>query len=135
MLVDFAGSYDKTDDEEYAEIEEMIKLALPQNTNLDFHRNIQPYALDNQSFDVYIFDFGGLLPGCDSLMSSMLNEFSKQVENHPNTLFIIWSSFTGRMYEELLQCEVKDFMGLPHNVIVSNGLNDDVENRLKEIGV
>jgi len=128
MLVDFMGGGGRTPEEEYAEIEEMFSLALNHPTT--FVRNVQPHQLSNESFDVYVFDYGGLAPGSGSLFGDMMHELHRQIEDHPNTLFVIWSSFTGMMYEALLRQETK-LIENQHNLVIANGLTDELEDKIK----
>ena len=129
MLVDFMGGGDKTPEDEYQEIENLFKEILEETAT--FTRDIFPDKLSNDFVDIYVFDFGGLLPGYDSLIESHVSELIRQIEDHPNTLFVIWSNFTGETFKGFLQKEADEYFGEHHNVIISNGMTDELEKRLK----
>ena len=100
--------YDNDQDKEYDAIEQELKEILP-NFKITFVRNIFPHQLANENFDVYLFDFGGMLPGCEDMI--------RQVEDHPNSAFILYSSFSVRWYEDCMADEAKDIVDQP-NVIL-----------------
>jgi hypothetical protein len=52
----------------------------------------------------------------------MLRELHEAVEEHPDTLFVIWSSFTWIRYEELMEMEF-DGKAIHPNVVCFNGQN------------
>jgi len=131
MLVDFMGSGEKTAEDEYDEIEEKFSDVLGKENT--FIRQVRPDELSNNPVDVYVFDFGGLLPGVSSLINSYHRELAKQVEDHPNTLFVIWSSFTGNEYNQFLCEEAQERVGKQHNLIVCNGMDDELVERLKHL--
>ena len=128
MYVDCMGGGELEPADEYAEIEDMIRGVL--GKDVSFERDVLPHKLREQRVDVYVFDFGGMLPGCDSLVESHFRSFIEQADEHPSTLFVVWSSFSGEMYKGFLTEEVGKTQ---HNVIIANGLTDEFENRLKEL--
>lgn len=131
MCLDFMGCGEMTQEDEYAEIEKQFRNIL--GNKCSFIRNMYPYKLSNDLVDIYIFDFGGMLPGCQDTIDSHVRDLIQQIEDHPNTLFVIWSNFTGRMFIELLEKEATEYLGSHHNIIISNGLDEEVEKRLKEL--
>jgi hypothetical protein len=131
MCLDFMGCGEMTQDDEYTEIEKQFCKILGKKCS--FVRDMYPHLLSNDMVDIYVFDFGGMMPGCQDTIDSHVRELIKQIEDHPNTLFVIWSDFTGRMFLELLENESKKYLGAHHNIIISNGLDGEVEKRLKEL--
>lgn len=101
LFVDNFACIGKTPEEEYDEIEAAFQEELPK-TKFHFVRNVQPNALSNSSFDVYLFDFGGLCYSDPSggFRMSLAREITKQVEERPNTLFIPYSKMT-RDYQKI----------------------------------
>jgi len=129
MFVDFMGGGGRTPEDEYGEIEDMFRMMVP--GGLFFERDIQPYDLKNRPCDVYVFDFGGLLPGCDSLIESQYRVLIQAIEDRPNTLFVIWSTFSGRIYKEFVEAEFPEHKNF--NVVIPGFLTDELEDRLKEL--
>ncbi len=111
MLVDFMAI--PTEDDEYTEIECLIKDIL--ECEISFERGVYPHELSNKKVDIYVIDYGGVLPGCESMIASHFRELVNQVENKQNTLFIIWTTMTLNWYMEIIK---KDNPELQHpNVI------------------
>jgi len=119
MMVDFMGDAEV----EYKEITDFFGKAFPKES-CDFHRGKLPHDLSNDLCDFYVFDFGGLMPGCTDMVSSQFNELVRQVADHPNTVFIMWSSFTRLSYEEAMQ-EIFEHEEPQHNVVY-RGEDDEV---------
>ena len=93
ILVDFMAHGGMTPEEEMDFIEMEVKDFLP-GFSINFEREVRPHDLKNKPIDMYVFDFGGLLPGCDGLLSSMYGELLTQIEDRPNVLFLIWSTIS-----------------------------------------
>lgn len=107
--VDFMGDVK----EEYIEIEEGIRESFP-NHEIEFHAdenaNLLPPNLKDQKYNVYVFDWGGLLPGADDLTRSIYKALLGQVQKYPQRLFIMWSTFTGDWYKEICESEFPEFI-------------------------
>ena len=102
IFVDPIGVMDMTPEEEMDYIEMLFREDI-KGFNFEFKRELTPHELSNQSVDVYVFDFGGLLPGCDSLIVSMYRDLLKQIEDHPNTLFFIYGALSPMYYKDELE--------------------------------
>jgi len=114
IFVDFMGTFDTTSDQEMDYIEMLFREDI-EGFNFKFKRGVHPHQLANQPLDVYVFDFGGLLPGCDDMMSSQYRELLKQIEDHPNTIFLIWGALSPVYYKDELHHrfgEEKDFVNV-----------------------
>lgn len=126
-FVDFMGTNNQTQEDEYAQIKkDMSKIIGPDFT---YKSDIFPHEIGNDPVDFYIMDYGGLLPGCDDTIRSLYRSLLEQIENKPNTLFIIWSSFTQRWYKEAI--ENSDYNITGFNVVYYGDLGDEAEKRIK----
>lgn len=108
-LVDPMGTSFQEPKEEYEEIKQRFceELCLEPN-EVTLVPDVMPHTLSGISTDAYVIDYGGMLSGVDDLVRSIFREFIKQVEDKPNTLFIIWSTFSFRWYKELIEDENPD---------------------------
>lgn len=71
--------------------------------------------------ELVIFDFGGLMPGCEGLASAQSRAILKWAEEHPSGLVVVVSAFTFTGYVEP---ELEDSgLTLP-NVILYDGRQD-----------
>ncbi|MCE5335228.1 MAG: hypothetical protein LLG06_11655 [Desulfobacteraceae bacterium] len=103
-LVDFVGTSEQTPEEEYAEIKRRLcELLDISPANMTYKTEVFPHQLNNESLDLYVIDFGGVLPGCEDTIVSQFGELLNQIENKPSTLFVIWSRFTAWFYEEAIR--------------------------------
>jgi len=97
--VDFMGTTLHTPEEEYIFMKKAIMGFLDiSEENLIFVKNVYPYELRNNPCDLYIFDYGGVMPGCYDTVFSHYRELVRQIQDKPNTLFLIWSAFSARNY-------------------------------------
>lgn len=104
MMVDWMAV--PCEDAEYEDIEREMQLhtEIPAN-KFSFERRVHPHQLTNKRLDLYIIDFGGVMPGSEDTIVSHFRELVRQVEEKPNTLFIIWTRMTKGWYIEALQKE------------------------------
>jgi hypothetical protein len=107
MYVDPFASMDSSPEAEYAEYEQFFRDLLP-GVALQFQRDVLFTQLANGRPDVYLFDIGGM---CMTDYSGQqrfnwCHEVARQVEDHPNTLFLPWSEFTIRHWGDA----VKEFL-------------------------
>ena len=125
MFTDPIGSLQKTQKEEYEKLQKDVALILSMSINdIDFEINVPPWKLENISFDMYLFDYGGISCGAMDTMNSMLKCFHDAAENHPNALFVVWSTFTWGFYKDLMEYEIEETAKLS-NVTCFNGSNWD----------
>jgi hypothetical protein len=74
-----------------------------------------------QPADVYVLDYGGVQAGYgDGGYSFFQNEVIKLVEERPNLLVLLWTSFTGHGYFEVAKRERPD-LAQAFNVIFCDG--------------
>jgi hypothetical protein len=110
-------------DLEYADIEKVFSDAFPE-IDFSFTRGVCPPALKNGCPDYYVWDIGGMAYG--DMTGVQRGNFSRmiadEIKEHPDTVFVPWSSFTHRYIEGALA----DLFGedayaegkLPPNVII-----------------
>lgn len=119
-FVDPVGSFNTTPDQEYDEIKEFIEKRL--DREVIFKKNIPPWNMLQQPCDCYVIDYGGISYGCHDTVTSMFRCLLKKVNERPNTLFIIWSIFSERFFDEAVEAECSDFN--IHNVIFKSRDSD-----------
>lgn len=95
LYVDQFATIDSSSEEEYAELEELFRQTFPGHA-LTFTRDMLPHMLANACPDVYLFDIGGLCytDYSGGVRINFCKDVIAQVKDHPNTLFIPWSSMT-----------------------------------------
>ena len=121
--------FDYDVDKEYEEIKKEFVERF-HGIELEFETQVMPHHLDNKPLDVYVFDYGGMMPGCEDLIKSLFREFIKQAEDHPNTAFVLFSNFSERWYKEMIEADFSQYVeNKQHNVIFKVSLDredDDV---------
>jgi hypothetical protein len=133
LCTDYMASCGQTQDEEYDSIEADFRECLPECT-LTFRRNAYPHTLANARPDIYVFDYGGMLPGCEELVADHFRELIRQADDHPNTLFALFSRFSVRWYEEIMRDETRE-LGAQHNVMYAVAYwFDELRARLHDMG-
>jgi hypothetical protein len=105
MLVDDAGTSVTTPEQEYASIEEHLRHEFA--NVFDFRRGKRPHDLTGRRPDLYVIDYGGLSAGCpggagEAITDRLMRELIRQIDDHPNTAFVLWSSFTESWYAGLM---------------------------------
>lgn len=119
-LVDEMGTGLSTPEEEYEEIKADLCGWLELDPEkVTFRPRVYPHQLGNESVDIYVMDFGGMLPGCEDGIISHFRSLLEQIKGKPNTLFIIWSRFTQRWYEEVVAEYAPEFK-VPNVAIYSD---------------
>jgi hypothetical protein len=116
MYFDSIASISQTQEEEYEEAEYLIREIFPERTRkLRFEHNVLPSHLANSTTKLYLFDIGGMgAYGGYTGVDSLLNELARQVEDRPNTLFVLWSSFTCKWFWDLVQSDYKQLTDAPN---------------------
>ena len=109
--------HDNDQGAEYDAIEKELQDVLVE-FDLSFERNIFPYQLKNKPFDIYLFDFGGMTYGCEDTVASHFAELARQAEDHPSAVFIIYSTFSVRIYKECLENELGGEITEQPNVVL-----------------
>jgi len=126
-LVDYMGTLGQTPDEEYEQIKKDMSSII--GPDFIYKTEIFPHDLKNDPVNFYIMDWGGILPGAEMTTLSIYRSLLEQIENKPNTLFIIWRTFTQRWYREAI--ENSDYSIDGHNVVYFGALDDDAEKTIK----
>lgn len=102
IVVDFMGCGDASPEDERRELREKFTELL-QAHPLEFYDehglNIRPCT------DILLYDFGGILPGCDDLLLSNARHLVAWCRENPNSLAIVVSSFT---YRHQIQYELEE---------------------------
>lgn len=134
MLVDEAGTSLGGPDTEYAGIERDFRYEFA--NEMDFRRDKHPRELTGRRPDLYVIDFGGLSAGCiggggHAITDSTIRELARQVLDHPNTAFVLWSSFTERWYDAMIREVAGNKVATQANVVYASG--DDWVERIKSI--
>jgi hypothetical protein len=122
-LVDPMATRMQDQDAEYADIKETFcdRLELSQD-EVVLVTDVHPHKLRGMFTDVYVIDYGGMMPGCDDLVAGIFRSLIEQVEEKPNTLFIIWSTFSSRWYQDIVEEENPELLVAP-NVVFA--MSDD----------
>lgn len=104
VFTDVFASMGKTQEEEYEEIQRELQELVPE-IKLTFSLNKSPDQLSNASPDVYLFDIGGMCATDygGSQRRNWCHMLMRQIDDHPNTLFIPWSSMTGDSIRSAMQ--------------------------------
>jgi hypothetical protein len=114
------GSSFQEPEEEYAEIKKIFCQELGLNPEeITFVPEVMPHKLQGMSTDIYVIDYGGMLPGSDDLIRSIFRDVIRLIEDRPNTLFVIWSQFSMNWYRELVKEESPELVApnvifMPH---------------------
>lgn len=122
-LVDCMGSLGKSDEEEYQEIRSDIEAV--HGMKVAFKTGKHPWMLAQQKVDAYIIDYGGLLPGSDDGIRSTYRSLLEQIQEKPNTLFVLYSAFTQRWYLGVMEATAPELKA--PNVLYRN--DDDFEDK------
>ncbi len=109
-LVDHMGCLDMTPEDEYKQIKTWMERIL-ETKDFVFKTDVHPWDIKNLPVDVYIIDYGGIMPGCDSMIEGIYRSLIEQIEDKPNTLFVLWSQFTARWYEEMMEGVTPELKG------------------------
>ncbi len=128
MLVDFMASGFGTVDDEYDEIEKGLGELFPE-AELQFERQVYMHKLKEKEYDIFVFDWGGLLPGCEDLTHSIYRSLLAETRKYEkDRLYILWSSFTERFFKDAANEEFPEFIS--PNVVYSQDENYDKRCRL-----
>ena len=121
MLVDFMASSFGTTDDEYDEIERGLRVLYPE-VDLSFERGMYMHVLKKSVYDIFVFDWGGLLPGAEDLTRSIYRNLLAETRKYEkDRLYILWSSFTERYFKDAANEEFPEFIA--PNVVYSQDEN------------
>lgn len=121
LYVDQFASMLTTVEEEYEGLERLFRESL--DCALVFHRDKYPHELRNGCPDIYLFDIGGLcyVDHSGDRRHDFCHEVVRAVEEHPNTLFIPWTSMTRDMFRFALTEVLPEFTAVPEDDRVYGG--------------
>ena len=100
MFVDFMASSMGSTEDEYNEIRGYVTEMLPE-CELSFQDEFFMHKfkeIKDTDWDIFVLDWGGVMPGCEGLTDSIYEHLVSLTYEHPDKLFILWSAFTKRYY-------------------------------------
>jgi len=109
--VDFMGGGGLSPGDEIAEILKELKEEIYPDCEIEhvqgemeskMETGIFPDELNRYEFNIYVFDFGGLMPGADEMIQSQYRGLVRKVYGNEDKLFILWSRYTEEWYEQTL---------------------------------
>ncbi len=90
------------DRKEYEDMRISIAKILPEK-DLTFFEDLQPYKASEKSIDIFMLDFGELIPRVDKLSSDKGQQVRQMLNDLPSCLLILWASFTAGLIRLHLQ--------------------------------
>lgn len=108
------------------------------NETLSFDEGKMPWDLKNNNPDIYLFDIGGL---CHTDFSGgqrmrLCSVILRELDDHPNTKFVPWSSFTRKFiryaFEEEKLEKIPINMWLPSEQECQNKMEYELEEDFKK---
>jgi hypothetical protein len=97
-------------------------------TKFDYVGTVDSMQPNETSYDILIFDFGGIGLGCSGLVSSLSRMILKLIEDRPNTLFVAWTTFTNDYLKDECEKELGDYP----NLICRDMNNEEVIKGIKK---
>lgn len=108
--LDFLGvgvgtEFEQTPEMEEQTIQRYFKEFLGDKFEFDF---IRPGLTDllGKPLDVFVLDYGGLLPGCEGLIESTIGAVNKYIEEHPSCTLVLWSQCTAEWFSAVTEVGV-----------------------------
>ena len=123
ILVDLMGSGAQSAEDEVKEHKKKFRQLL-KPAKSQFYQIYSFYADNIQpGTNLVLFDFGGMMPGSDDLVTSNCREVIKWAQDNPSSLVMVMSSFT---YSRYLKLEMEDLglRELPNIVSYYDNLDD-----------
>ena len=114
---------DGDDEEDYSHMHQGFYWDLTDRRGIevDFRKPSRPQDALREKTDVYVIDYGGMgALGAVDMVYSVLRGVLKLVQEKPNTLVVIWTSFTGRYYQGVVEEELGSMIDHP-NVAYRDG--------------
>lgn len=110
ILVDWMGNYDETQDEEYDRIGDEIRKCFDQPVMLKY--NVMPWNVDRLC-KLYVFDFGGVLPGAEDTVNGILRSVANLANERPSLAVLIYSEITFTNFYSYMSYDITD---IPKNI-------------------
>ena len=101
---DIVGSAGRTAEEEAAEEFQRLQQDLGYKLEMVAHSRFVR-SVDQVDIDVLVFDYGGASGSYSDTPQTQLELSCQWAQEHPGRLVLLYSSFTGRMYERLVKHE------------------------------
>jgi len=103
VILDYMGSCGKSPEEEFEDLKQRFGNIFA-GANPVFYRAGYPAEFGKHGIqpgtDVVLYDFGGMMPGCDDLLSSNARSLIRWCQEHPQSLALVVSTFTYRQQFE-----------------------------------
>lgn len=115
-LVDIMGTSMATPEQEYEAIRRDIEENL--SCKVVMRTDVQPHNLGK--CDLYVFDFGGMMPGCGDLTDSLHRELLNKIQEMPSVVFWILSTFTALTHKEVAKQEYPELVDCPYVVVADD---------------
>lgn len=112
MLVDFMASELADAEDEYNDIRGYMTELFP-DCELVFTSDVFMHVLREMAdidWDVFVMDWGGVLPGCEDLTRSIYKTLLYLIREKEDKLFIMWSAHTEAYYKEAIEEEFPEFI-------------------------
>lgn len=104
IIVDYMGSGiligGRTPEDEVREIKTYFKAFFGKEFQLNFVTSKDISELLSKPLDVFVIDYGGVLPGCSELVYSIMREVNRYAEEHPSSLVVLWTQCTEEYFRE-----------------------------------
>lgn len=97
IFVDFWGCGGDTPEDEMDGIEQSLR----DDFGLDLGeviKTIDPTEAVEEKYDLLVFDYGGVMPGCGDLVYSIVRSVIKWADANINSAVLVWSEFTADTY-------------------------------------
>ena len=126
-FTDKGGTMGQTQQQEYDNIKKSLQEIVFPDVDLEFRQDVPPHELPNNTFDVYIFDYGGALVNGDEeyILGNYYRPLLKVIEDNPSKLFLIWSSYTQLWYTRLIEDESPELKVF--NVLLMEWRDDEIK--------
>lgn len=97
------SEFEKSPKEEFNDIKGLFKKFLGKRFTFIFKTSMNILELLNSPLDIFVVDYGGLLPGATDMIYSLMREINKYVKEHPSCLLVLWTPFTADYYNEVAE--------------------------------
>jgi len=135
IFVDFMGAGVGEDEitpvEEIKEIEDLFTGYFPKYEFL-FISSTGIHELLGKQLDIFIIDYGGILPGAPGLVEGISGAVDKYVKDHPSCIVVLWSAMSVDNYEEYIGTEIKGSIEGPNVLIKGKTFWEDLKGLLDD---
>jgi hypothetical protein len=121
----------QTPEEERDEIIEMLRITTLEGAEVKLvaYSN-SVHGVTDTPMDLFVLDYGGMLPGADDMVRHQIRNAIKWAEDHPGKLLYLYTDFTRRWYQWEFD---ENFSGLDNIVyrFAHDHLGDEVEAKIR----